>query len=79
MSESKITNEGSKSITFEAIKDESLVEMDNIKVGMKMDLYEENKKIWIPATVKQLERRNLNILFLTINLNGFPAEFDQNI
>jgi hypothetical protein len=42
-SEYKITNTGSKSMSFEVIKDDSLVELDSIKVGQKLDLYNTKK------------------------------------
>lgn len=71
LTESKMTNEGSISITFLTVKDETLVEMDKIFVGQKVDLYNEKKKIWVPGIIKELDRRNLYLLFLKVGYDGF--------
>ncbi len=63
-SEYKIINTGSKSLSFEVIKDDSLVELDSIKVGQKLDLYNTKKQKWVPAYVRSLDRRKLRMLFL---------------
>lgn len=66
-------------MSFEAIKDDALAALDNMKVGMKMDLFDQKKKKWQPAVVRALDRRQLNLLFLTIALDGYSQEFDESL
>ena len=44
-----------------------------------MDLYDPKKKKWQPAVVRALDRRQLNLLFLVMALDGYSEEFDESL
>ena len=78
-SENKQSNDGSKSISFEGKTDSALEELDNISVGMKMDLFEDKTKTWIASTIVELERRSSELLFITVSKDGYDQTFNENI
>lgn len=78
-SNDKITNTGSKSITFQAIKDSSLKALDDLKINQKLDIYDQKKQKWTPGFIRTIDRRKLNLLILKIAFDGFAPEFDESI
>lgn len=78
-SESKMTNSGSKSVSFAGLKDDEVAALDAVKVGMKLDLFDQKKKIWQPAVVKTLDRRKIKMLFVSVGIAGYSEEFDESL
>ena len=44
-----------------------------------MDLFDDKKKQWLPCKIIELERRSSTLLFLTVNKDGYDAQFNENI
>ena len=57
-SEGKEVESGKLSITFEGVKDVDQEVLDNVFVGMKVDLFDSKTKQWLMASVSELDRKS---------------------
>jgi hypothetical protein len=48
-------------------------------VGIKLDVFNLLKKTWLPGRVIELERRAIDLLFVTVALDGYESKFNENI
>ena len=53
--------------------------LDKIKIGQKVDFYDLKQKKWVESIIKDLERRKLDLLFITVGKLGYSDEFDESI
>lgn len=74
-----MTNEGSKSVSFETVKDKGLEALDKIKIGQKVDFYDQKLKKWVEGIIKDQDRRKLDLLFITVGKIGYSDEFDESL